>query len=132
MRMVLGYASFDSQVWKDTEGAKAVAQKLFEQRYPGVGDLQPDYGWHGITGHTPLFKPIFGAIGEGNVHVSAAYNGLGIMPGHNSGFLSASRIVGEPDSDLRILEGGSTSMPFPGDYFRSLMLKPVMNLITPV
>lgn len=132
MRMVLGYASFDSQVWKDSEDAKAVAQKLFEQRYPAIRDLQPDYGWHGITGHTPLFKPICGVVGEGNVHVSVAYNGLGIMPGHNSGYLSASRIAGKPDPDLRILEIASTSVPVPGDYYRSLILKPVMNLMTPV
>ncbi|MEM8497372.1 MAG: FAD-dependent oxidoreductase [Pseudomonadota bacterium] len=132
LRMVLGYASFDSQIWKDSRGAKALAQLLFEQRYPGASDLQPNFGWHGVTGHTPLFKPIFGTLGDGNIHVSVAYNGLGIMPAHNSGFLSASRICGEADADISILEAASSSTPFPGDFYRSLMLKPVMNALMPV
>jgi glycine/D-amino acid oxidase-like deaminating enzyme len=71
-------------------------------------------------------------IGDGNVHVSVAYNGLGIMPAHNSGYLSAGRIIGQPDPDIGILQAASTSVPFPGEYYRSLMLKPVMNLLTPV
>ncbi|MGI9327273.1 MAG: NAD(P)/FAD-dependent oxidoreductase [Pseudomonadales bacterium] len=132
VRMVLGYASFDSQVWKDSSGAKALAQRLFEQRYPGIRDLGLDHGWHGVTGHTPLFRPIAGVMGDGNVHISAAYNGLGIMPGHNGGYLSARRITGESDDDVRILTDSSTRIPFPGDYYRSMMLKPVMNLMTPV
>ena len=132
VRMVLGYASSDSQVWKDSSGAKALATRLFAQRYPGIADLGLDHGWHGVTGHTPLFRPIAGVMGEGNVHISAAYNGLGIMPGHNSGFLSACRITGEAEDDVRILTDASTSVPFPGDYYRSLMLKPVMNLMTPI
>ncbi|MAZ87164.1 MAG: hypothetical protein CL693_05930 [Cellvibrionaceae bacterium] len=132
VRMVLGYASHDSGNWKDIAGAQQLAQRVFEQRYPSVADIGLKHGWHGVTGHTPLMQPIMGPVGDGNIHVSAAYNGLGIMPSHNNGYLTACNIVGEEDQDLRFLTGEKGLAPFPGDFYRSLMLKPFMNVMTPV
>ncbi len=132
VRMVLGYASYNSGDWKDKSGAKNLARRLFEQRYPGITDLDLNYGWHGVTGHTVTMRSIVGTLGDGNVHICAAYNGLGIMPGHNSGYLSACRITGHSDDDIRILTESSFHVPFPGDFYRSLMLKPFMRFMTPV
>lgn len=132
VRMVLGYASHDSTQWHDIEGAKRLATQLFEQRYPGITDIGLTNGWHGVTGHTTLMKSIAGPIGDGNIHVSVAYNGFGIMPSHNFGYLTACRITGNADEDLRYLTGVSGQLPVPGDFYRSLMLKPFMKLMTPV
>ncbi len=132
VRMVLGYASHDSGTWKDIEGARRLAQRVFEQRYPSVSSIGLAHGWHGVTGHTTLMQPIAGPIGDGSVHVSVAYNGLGIMPSHNNGYLTACNMTGESDQDLRFLTGEKGLAPFPGDFYRSLMMKPFMNLMTPV
>jgi len=132
VRMVLGYASHNSSQWQDIEGAKRLAKQVFEQRYPSIANIGLVHGWHGVTGHTPLSKPIAGPIGDGNIHVSVAYNGSGIMPSHNNGYLTACNIIGQDDQDIRFLTGDSGLTPFPGDFYRSLMLKPFMNLMTPV
>ena len=132
VRMVLGYASHDSEVWRDIEGAQQLAKQIFEQRYPRIADIGLAYGWHGVTGHTTLMKSIAGPVCDGNIHVSVAYNGLGIMPSHNFGYLTACRITGETDQDLSFLSGVSGQLPMPGDFYRSLIFKPIMNLMTPV
>jgi glycine/D-amino acid oxidase-like deaminating enzyme len=132
VRMVLGYASRDSCEWQDIAGAQSVARRLFEQRYPGIADIGLTHGWHGVTGHTAMFKQVAGVIGEGNIHVSAAYNGLGIMPAHNNGYLTACKLAGRAEEDTRFLTGVTGQLPFPGDFYRSIMLKPIMNLMTPV
>lgn len=132
VRMVLGYASNNSGQWSDIEGAKRLAKQVFEQRYPQIADIGLVHGWHGVTGHTPLMRQIAGPIGDGNIHVSVAYNGSGIMPSHNNGYLTACNITGQADQDLRFLTGDSGHLPFPGDFYRSLMLKPFMNIMTPV
>ena len=75
---------------------------------------------------------IAGAIGDGNIHVSAAYNGLGAMPAHNNGYLTACRITGRVEDDTRYLTGVSGQIPLPGEFYRSLMFKPFMRLMTPV
>lgn len=131
-RMVLGYASYDSTEWGDLAGAKKLATTLFEQRYPSVSDLGPMYGWHGVTGHTVASRQLVGAFGRGNIHVSAAYNGLGIMPSHNSGYLTANKIVGVEEADYKILTDASSHISLPKDFYRSLIFKPFMNLMTPV
>lgn len=131
-RMVLGYASYDSTEWSDLNAANKLATTLLEQRYPGVSQLGPMYGWHGVTGHTVAGRSIVGAFGGGNLHVSAAYNGLGIMPAHNSGYLTATKIVGIEDDDYRTLTDASSHIPFPKDFYRSLIFKPFMSLMTPV
>jgi hypothetical protein len=64
--------------------------------------------------------------------VSAAYNGLGIMPAHNNGYLTACKLAGRDEDDVRFLTGVRGQLPFPGDYYRSLILKPFMRLLTPV
>ncbi len=111
VRIVLGYASFDSCEWKDLEGARDLARRIFEQRYPGVADVALSHGWHGVTGHTALFRQVAGVVGEGNIHISAAYNGLGIMPAHNNGYLTACRITGHAEDDTRYLTGVSATEP---------------------
>ncbi len=132
VRLVLGYASHDSCVWPDLGSARSLAQRIFEQRFPAVADVGLTHGWHGVTGHTALFKQFSGPIGDGNVHVSAAYNGLGIMPAHNNAYLTACRIVGYDEPHVRYLTGVGSQLPVPGDFYRSLVLKPFMRLMTPV
>ena len=132
VRMVLGYASHDSCEWEDIEGAQNVARRIFEQRYPRIADIGLSHGWHGVTGHTALMRQVAGAIGDGNIHVSATYNGLGIMPAHNNGYLTACRLTGRAEDDTRFLSGVTGQLPLPGEYYRSLMLKPFMTLMTPV
>jgi glycine/D-amino acid oxidase-like deaminating enzyme len=132
VRIVLGYASFNSCEWQDVEGARILARRVFEQRYPSVADVGLAHGWHGVTGHTAMFRQVAGVVGEGNIYVSAAYNGLGIMPGHNNGYLTACQMTGHADDDTRYLTGVSGQAPLPGEFYRSLMLKPFMSLMTPV
>jgi gamma-glutamylputrescine oxidase len=132
IRIVLGYASFNSCEWHDIAGAKDLARRMFEQRYPGIADFELAHGWHGVTGQTLKWREIAGSFGDGNIHVSVAYNGLGVMPGHNNGYLSACQITGHADQDTRYLSSVSGQLPFPGEFYRSLVLKPVMSLMTPV
>jgi glycine/D-amino acid oxidase-like deaminating enzyme len=132
VRIVLGYASFNSCEWQDVEGARSLAQRIFRQRYPGIADVELAHGWRGVTGHTAMVRQVAGAVGDGNIHVSAAYNGLGVMPGHNSGYLTACEITGHSDDDTRYLTGVSGQIPLPGEFYRSLVLKPLMRLLTPV
>lgn len=132
VRIVLGYASFGSCEWPDLEGARSLAQRIFEQRYPAVADIGLTHGWHGVTGHTLRFRQIAGAVGDENIRVSAAYNGLGIMPGHNNGYLTACLLTGRTDDDTRHLTGVTGQVPLPGEPFRSLVLGPLMRLMTPV
>jgi glycine/D-amino acid oxidase-like deaminating enzyme len=132
VRLVLGYASHDSCEWKDIEAARDLARRLFEQRYPGIADIGLSHGWHGVTGHTALMRQVAGAVGDGNIHVSAAYNGLGIMPGHNNGYLTACKLAGRDEDDTRFLTGVTGQLPLPGEFYRSLVLKPFMTLATPV
>jgi glycine/D-amino acid oxidase-like deaminating enzyme len=132
VRIVLGYASHDSCEWQDIAGAQDLARRIFEQRYPKIADIGLSHGWHGVTGHTALFRTVAGAVGDGNIHVSVAYNGLGIMPGHNNGYLTACRLAGRDEDDTRFLTGVTGQLPLPGEFYRSLMLKPAMRLLTPV
>jgi gamma-glutamylputrescine oxidase len=132
VRIVLGYSSFNSCEWQDVEGARDLARRIFEQRYPSVADVGLAHDWHGVTGHTAMFRQVAGVVGEGNIHVSAAYNGLGIMPAHNNGYLTACQITGHADDDTGYLTGVSGQVPLPGDFYRSLMFKPFMSLMTPV
>jgi glycine/D-amino acid oxidase-like deaminating enzyme len=133
VRLVLGYASHDSCEWKDIRFAQDLARRIFEQRYPQVADIGLSDGWHGVTGHTALGRAVAGAVGgDGNIHVSVAYNGLGIMPAHNNGYLTACRLTGRDEADTDFLTGVSGQLPLPGDFYRSLMLKPFMRLLTPV
>jgi gamma-glutamylputrescine oxidase len=132
VRIVLGYASHDSCEWKDIGWAKNLARRIFEQRYPQVADIGLDHGWHGVTGHTALGRTVAGAVGDGSIHMSVAYNGLGIMPAHNNGYLTACRLTGRDENDTGFLTGVTGQLPLPGDYYRSLVLKPFMRLMTPV
>lgn len=132
LRIVLGYASFDSTEWQDKAGARNLVRRMFEQRYPRIADIGLVHGWHGVTGHTALMKPIAGPVCDGNIHVSVAYNGLGAMPAHNNGYLTACRITGNEDRDLPFLSGVAGQVPMPGDFYRSLILKPFMQLMQPV
>ena len=132
IRIVLGYASFNSCRWRDIDGARKLAQRMFEQRYPWIADIELAYGWHGVTGHTLRVREISGPVMGENIHASVAYNGLGIMPGHNNGYLSACRIMGEPDGDMRHLCGRKAQIPIPGEFYRSIMFKPFMKMATPV
>jgi glycine/D-amino acid oxidase-like deaminating enzyme len=131
IRIVLGYASFNSCMWRDLDGARTLARKMFEQRYPWIADVDLVHGWHGVTGHTLRVREVTGPLAGENIHASVAYNGLGIMPGHNNGYLSACRITGRPDQDLRHMAGPRRQIPIPGEYYRSIIFKPFMKVMAP-
>ena len=131
VRVVLGYASFNSCVWRDIEGARDHARRIFEQRYPWLSDIGFAHDWHGVTGHTLRGREILGVVDGGNVHVSLAYNGLGVMPGHTNGYLTACRLAGRDDEDIRYLDSISDQIRVPGEYLRSMTFKPVMKMMTP-
>jgi glycine/D-amino acid oxidase-like deaminating enzyme len=132
IRIVLGYASFNSCVWQDIEGARNLAKKMFEQRYPWIADVGLEQGWHGVTGHTLRVREITGPVMGENVHAAVGFNGLGIMPGHNTAYLSACRITGHADQDMRYMLGKRAQIPIPGELYRSMLLKPAMKALTPV
>ena len=131
VRVVLGYASFNSCVWRDIEGARDYARRIFEQRYPWLADIDFAHEWHGVTGHTLRGREILGVVDGGHIHVSLAYNGLGVMPGHTNGYLTACRLAGRDDEDLRYLDTILDQIRVPGEFLRSMMLKPVMKLMAP-
>jgi glycine/D-amino acid oxidase-like deaminating enzyme len=132
IRIVLGYASFNSCRWADLAGAKDLARRMFVQRYPWVADIELTDGWHGVTGHTLKGRDVARPLQDGNILVSAAYNGLGVMPGHNNGYLAACRMAGYHDEDAGYFDERVRHYPFPGEFYRSLMFKPFMKLATPV
>ena len=131
IRIVLGYASFNSCVWRDTDGAQELAKKMFVQRYPWIEDVELAHGWHGVTGHTLRVREITGPVMGENIHAAAAFNGLGIMPGHNTGYLSACRVCGHHDEDMRFMSGRLGQVPIPGEFYRSMLFKPAMKFLTP-
>ena len=132
VRLVLGYSSFNSCEWQDIKGAENLAKRIFKQRYPSIAESDLMHGWHGVTGHTVKNHHVAGIVAGNNLHVSAAYNGLGIMPAHNNGYLTACKIAGHTEKDMRYLTGVSGQAPLPGEYYRSLIFKPFMKLMTPV
>ena len=132
IRIVLGYASFNSCIWRNIDGARDLAKRMFEQRYPWIADVALDQGWHGVTGHTVRVREITGPVMGENIHAAVGFNGLGIMPGHNTAYLSACRITGHPDEDTRYMLGRRVQIPIPGEYYRSMLLKPAMKALTPV
>jgi len=130
IRIVLGYASFDSCEWRDLEGARKLARKLFVERYPQVADMEMVRGWHGVTAHTMKPRVIACPIAGDNIHASVAYNATGVMPCHNNGYLTACRITGREDKDTSYLAGTKGHYPLPGEFYKSLMFKPYMKLMT--
>jgi hypothetical protein len=54
------------------------------------------------------------------------------MPGHNNGYLTACKLAGRDEDDTRFLTGVTGQLPLPGEFYRSLVLKPFMTLATPV
>jgi glycine/D-amino acid oxidase-like deaminating enzyme len=131
IRIVLGYASFNSCVWRNIDGARSLAKRMFEQRYPWIADVGLEQGWHGVTGHTVRVREIAGPVMGDNIHAAVAFNGLGIMPGHNTGYLTACRITGHPEEDMRYMLGKPVQVPIPGEFYRSMLLKPAMKALTP-
>ena len=131
VRVVLGYASFNSCVWRNIEGARDYTRRIFEQRYPWLADIGFTHDWHGVTGHTLRGREILGVVDGGNIHVSLAYNGLGVMPGHTNGYFTACRLAGRDDEDARYFDSISEQIRVPGEVLRSMMFKPVMKMMTP-
>jgi len=131
IRIVLGYASFNSCLWRDIDGARDLAKRMFEQRYPWIADVKLEQGWQGVTGHTLRVREIAGPVMGDNVHAAVGFNGLGIMPGHNTGYLSACRVTGQAEEDMRYLLGRRVQIPIPGEFYRSMLLKPAMKALTP-
>jgi glycine/D-amino acid oxidase-like deaminating enzyme len=131
VRIVLGYASFDSCVCCDMEGARHHTRRIFEQRYPWLTDVGFAEGWHGVTGHTVRGREVVGVVDGGNIHVSLGYNGLGVMPGHTNGYLTACRLAGRDDEDTRYLDTISDQIRVPAGILRSMIFKPGMKMMTP-
>jgi glycine/D-amino acid oxidase-like deaminating enzyme len=132
IRIVLGYAGFNSCCWQDIEDARTKARKMFERRYPWIADVELTHGWHGVTGHTIRVREISGPVVSENIHVGVAFNGLGIMPGHNTGYLTACQMCGHPDEDIRFVSGKTFRVPIPGEYYRSLIFKPFIGMMNSV
>jgi len=129
MRLPLSYATSNTEVWPDLPAAKALAEKVCRHHYPALVEVAFDHGWHGVTGHTIPLKPVIQTAGEGNVFITVALNGLGIMPGHNFGYLTACKIAGKRDPDISVLDASSTSIPFPTEYYRNLILRPAISAL---
>ena len=121
----------DGEILRGAELRRDVADEFFAD-YPGIADVGLSHGWHGVTAHTALMRQVAGAVAGGNIHVSAVYNGLGVMPAHNNGYLTACRLTDRAEGDTRFLSGTTGQLPLPGEFYRSLMLKPFMSLMTPV
>jgi glycine/D-amino acid oxidase-like deaminating enzyme len=128
VRVLLGYAAFNSCEWADIHGARRLARATIERRYPWAVETELEHGWHGVTAHTLDWRGIAGPVADGNLHVSIAYQGTGVVPGHNNGYLTACRIVGKPEPDLALLWGTSGHPPLP-EPLRSLAFKPMMRLL---
>jgi len=132
IRIVLGYAGSNSCRWRDLEGARDLARRMFEHRYPWIGDIELAEGWHGVTGHTLKVRDVARPLADDNILISVAYNGLGVMPGHNNGYLAACRFAGHQDEDARYFDERVRHYPIPGEMYRSLLFKPFMKVMTPV
>jgi glycine/D-amino acid oxidase-like deaminating enzyme len=128
VRVLLGYAAYNSCEWGDIHDARRLARTTIHRRYPWTAETELEDGWHGVTAHTLDSRSIAGPLARGNLHVSVAYNGMGVVPAHNNGYLTASRIVEEPDRDLALLCCTSGHPPLP-EPLRSLGFKPLMRLL---
>jgi gamma-glutamylputrescine oxidase len=128
VRVLLGYAAYNSCEWGDIHDARRLARTTIARRYPWTAETELEDGWHGVTAHTLDSRSIAGPLAGGNLHVSVAYNGMGVVPAHNNGYLTASRIVGNPEKDLALLCCTSGHPPLP-EPLRSLGLKPLMRLL---
>ena len=128
VRVLLGYAAFNSCEWGNIHDARRLARTTIALRYPWVAETELEYGWHGVTGHTLDSRGVAGPLGDGNLHVSAAYNGIGVVPAHYNGYLTASRIAGKPEADFALLQGTSGHPPLP-EPLRSLGFKPLMRML---
>lgn len=128
VRVLLGYAPFNSCEWGDIHAARKLARTTIMRRYPWTAETELEDGWHGVTAHTLDGRGVAGPIGDGNIHLSVAYNGTGVVPAHYNGYLTAARIVGEPAADFALLWGTGGHPPFP-EPLRSLGLIPLMRLL---
>jgi len=128
MRLPLNYVSSNSELWADIDSAHALAERVCKIHYPSLSSVNFEHGWHGVTGHTAALKPVFKTV-QGTIHIAVALNGLGIMPAHNFGFLVANRIAQVDNSDISLLEKASTAIPFPTEFYRSLLLKPAISML---
>ena len=70
-----------------------------------------------------------GAVGLGNDFTGVQWNWAGA---YNTGYLSACRITGHPEEDMRYMLGRAVQIPIPGEFYRSMLLKPAMKVLTPV
>lgn len=129
LRIVLGYASHDSGEWQDIEYARHLVKRIFHERYPQVEDLGIKHEWHGVTAHTLNTRSIVSNVLTDKIYVCGAYNGLGIMPSHYSAYLTAKKMMGHESEDWAKLTRLEQHVSFPGDYYRSLMLKSSFNLL---
>jgi glycine/D-amino acid oxidase-like deaminating enzyme len=128
VRVLLGYAAYSSCQWSDVDGARRLARATMERRYPWAAETGLEEGWHGVTAHTLDSRLIAGPVAVGNLHASVAYNGTGVVPAHNNGYLTACRIAGRAEPDLALLPGTAGHPPLP-EPLRLLVLKPLMRLL---
>jgi glycine/D-amino acid oxidase-like deaminating enzyme len=128
VRVLLGYAACNSCEWRDIQSARKLARVTIGRRYPWAAETELEDGWHGVTANTLGFRSIAGPLADGNLHVSVAYNGIGVVPAHNNGYLTACRILGKPEEDLALLCCTRGHPPLP-EPLRSLAFKPFMRLL---
>ena len=106
--------------------APGVASMLFGARGVESGETRTEALW------TSEMPSITGPVMGDNIHAAVGFNGLGIMPGHNTAYLSACRISGHRDEHTRYMLGRRVQIPIPGEFYRSMLLKPAMKVLTPV
>ncbi|MBB6520884.1 NAD(P)/FAD-dependent oxidoreductase [Pseudoteredinibacter isoporae] len=129
LRLVLGYASQDSTEWLDVNYARALVQRIFQERYPHINQLGIEHEWHGVTAHTLNSRSVVSNVLSDTIFLCGAYNGLGIMPSHYSAYLIAQKMTGNESEDWQRLTRLGQHVSFPRDYYRSLMLKSSFNLL---
>ena len=62
VRVLLGYASFNSCEWGDIHAARKLARTTIQRRYPWTEETELEDGWHGVTAHTLDWRGIAGPL----------------------------------------------------------------------
>ncbi|MGV0737437.1 FAD-binding oxidoreductase [Mycobacterium syngnathidarum] len=93
----------------------------FRERFPGLGDVQPQRAWGGWIGMSSTWLPAAGQASP-NVLYSLACNGHGFAQAQYVGHLLAGRLAGEPAAeDLQTIW-------HTGRFWPSFVTQPALNL----
>lgn len=82
----------------DLAPRRAIHERAIRVRFPGLGAVEIEHTWSGVTGMSRNLTPFFGRLGA-NVYASGGYNGSGLARGTIAGRLLVDYALGH-DSDL--------------------------------